>query len=278
MLNPVLRTVGGGLVLVGFACTATGALAQQGGTALPTWLESTLGNVSGAVGVMGTYGPDYEGSDDYEAGALPMLDLNVADIAFLRGTSAGLNLVTIKGQGPRDALRLGPIVRYDFGRDEDDNDALRGLGDVDGSIEAGGFLSYDVGPFGLGAEVRFDAGDGHEGMIAELSASYSMQPTDRVFVSFGVGTSYADDDYMSSFFGIDTAQAARSVYDTFDAGAGFKDVSATVTTGYAFTQRIRGLAILGAAQLLGDAADSPIVDDAGSATQFRAMLGLSYSF
>ena len=94
--------------------------------------------------------PDYEGSDDYEVSPLPMVEISYKDRVFLDGPSLGANLFIWNGTRPGDQLKIGPLVRYQMGRDEDDNGALKGLGSVDGSAEVGGFISYDNGPFSLG--------------------------------------------------------------------------------------------------------------------------------
>jgi len=81
---------------------------------------------------------------------------------------------------------------------------------------------------------------------------------------------------METYFGISPAQSARSGYDVYEADGGFKDVGVTLGLDYMFTERI---GIGGRAQykrLLGDAADSPIVDNEGSADQFLSTLFLTY--
>src|SRR3546814_9146775 len=70
--------------------------------------------------------PDYEGSDDYEVAPLPLLSVNYRDIVFLdKTTTLGANVFTLRGPGPNDKLHFGPLLRYQFGRDQDSNDALR---------------------------------------------------------------------------------------------------------------------------------------------------------
>ncbi len=47
---------------------------------------------------------------------------------------------------------------------------------------------------------------------------------------------------------------------------------------YQWTEHWGVTGMIGVTRLVGDAADSPIVDDAGSATQGVAALGISYRF
>ena len=85
-----------------------------------------------------------------------------------------------------------------------------------------------------------------------------------------LGTS---DDYMESFFGIDEKQSINSGYKKYNAESGIKDVNITVSAGYKITSRWRIGATVGYKRLVGDAADSPIVDDKN---QMFAGFGLSY--
>jgi hypothetical protein len=83
-----------------------------------------------------------------------------------------------------------------------------------------------------------------------------------------VGSTWAEDDYMSSYCGIDPANAAASGLDEFNADEGFKDVNFGGALSYRFLERWRMAALGTYARLLGDAEDSPVVDDVGDANQF----------
>jgi outer membrane scaffolding protein for murein synthesis (MipA/OmpV family) len=87
---------------------------------------------------------------------------------------------------------------------------------------------------------------------------------------------WADDDYMSSYFGVNANNAARSGLHQFNADAGFKDAGITLSYTYAFGERWGLTALARYDRLFGDAADSPIVDDRGDANQF--ILGLLVNF
>lgn len=231
-----------------------------------------------SAGVGAQYKPDYEGSDDYTIDPVPMLSITYRDIVFLRGATLGANALTIKGPGPNDRLRIGPLVRYRGGRDQDDNDALRGLGNVDTSVEVGGFVRYSVARWSLGLTAAQDVAGGHEGMLVEASGGYAMPLAKDLHANFGVSTTWASDDYMRSFFGISAAQAARSGRAQYDAGAGIKDVGLSLGIEYDLTEHWGIGGSLGYKRLLGDAADSPIVAQDGSSNQFSTGLLLKYRF
>lgn len=225
------------------------------------------------LGVMPAYVPDYEGSNDYEVRVLPDIEVTYSDWFFFNRFGVGVNLLR---EGP---LTAGISLAPGFGRDQDDNMALRGLGDVDTTAELRLFASYSLGPVGLSASVRRDIlREGHKGHVAEIAAAYRFRPAQGLMVFAGPNLTWADGNYMSSFFGINTAQAAASRYAVFDADAGVKDVGfgaiaiADVGGGWSVTT------IANYKRLLGDAADSPIVAIAGSADQVFAGVGLSYRF
>lgn len=253
-----------GLMLLGAAWSA---MAEEPGS---DW-EIQLG--AGAIVT-----PDYEGSDDYEVSPLPLAQIAYKDRIFLDGPSLGANLFIWDGPRPGDQLKIGPLVRYQMGRDEDDNDALKGLGSVDGSAEVGGFISYDNGPFSAGVKAFQDVGDGHEGMTVELEGGYRHHFNESWAMQAGVSTTWADDDYTQSFFGIDTGQSTRSGYREYNPDAGFKDVSLSLGVSYAVTENWNVTGMVGYSRLIGDAADSPIVDEQGSADAFMTGLFVGYRF
>lgn len=219
-----------------------------------------------SFGIAGGVSPDYEGSSDYEFSFGPNIGASWRDRIFYKGKSLGANIIKEKN------FKVGPIVSWSSGRDEDDNDKLEGLGDVDSSIEAGGFLAYRMKPMRFRLEIRQDIDSGHEGALVELSGGTTLPFTKpRVFVS--LGTVWASDDYMQSFFGVDTGQSAASGLKKYNADAGIKEVNLGVTAGYSITPRWRVGGKIEYKRLVGDAADSPIVDDED---QFLAGISLTY--
>jgi outer membrane protein len=219
-----------------------------------------------SLGVAGGVAPDYEGSDDYEFGFGPNIAFSWRDRIFYKGKSLGANLLKTKN------LKAGPILSWTSGRDEDDNNRLTGLGDVDSSIEAGGFIAYRMKPMRFRMEVRQDVNSGHEGALVELSGGTGL-PFDKPLAFFSLGATWASDDYMESFFGIDAQQSAASGLQEYSAESGIKDVNLGFTAGYSITNPWRVGGKLEYKRLVGDAEDSPIVDDEN---QFLAGITLSY--
>lgn len=251
---------------------ATSAFAQAPVVAPPQrdWSLS----LGGSLG----YVPKYEGSSNYKLRALPYVDANYKDVVFVRGLAAGANLLRISGPRPSDGLRMGPIVRYGFGREESDDEALRGLGDIDNAIEAGAFASYSAGPVGADLTVVKDLASGHDGVLADAGIAWRGNISPRMRSSVRASTTWANGTYMSNVFGISPVQSARSGMRVHDADAGFKDVGLSLSLSYGVTQNWSVSGRVSYSRLLGDAADSPIVADRGAKNQVGTFLTVAYGF
>ncbi|MFP4314550.1 MAG: MipA/OmpV family protein [Alphaproteobacteria bacterium] len=201
--------------------------------------------------------PEYEGSDEYEVLPVPYIDASYKDILTFNPFE-GLRYNVFREGG----ITFGPGLGYDFGRDDDEGDRLRGLGDVDGTIEGQVFASYKAGMSSGEITFAHDLGDGHEGYTVEAELGHIIFLSENsAFIRPSISTSYASDNYMSSYFGVNNVQAQNSVNNAFDADAGFKDVSVNVFASMPITNHwsINGLA--GYSRLMGDAADSPVTED-----------------
>jgi outer membrane scaffolding protein for murein synthesis (MipA/OmpV family) len=224
------------------------------------------------------YRPDYEGSDDYEVRGLPVLGINYRDIVMLRGGALMVDVIELSGTGLAEHFRFGPLVKFDQGREADDNPVLRNLGDIDKGALAGVFLGYQLGPFDFELTVAQDATSRYEGLIAELQAGYGFMLTERLRAQLQVSSTWTNDDYTQAYFGITRAQASASGLREFTAAAGVKDAGAALSLNYLLTEHWRLTGRLAYRRLLGDAADSPLVEDEGSANQASAAVFVSYQF
>lgn len=269
ILPPVSRPL---LAAVALSALSSVAAAEQPGQ------PPKEGDWDIQLGAVAMYQPDYEGSDDYEVSPLPFLMVNYRDLVFLRGPMLGVNALTFQGPTPRDKLQMGPLVRYEFGRDEGDNDDLRGMGDIDGAVELGAFITYDIGPWSTGLTLFRDVSDSHDGLTAKLEAGHKLTLGPKLMLRTEISTTWADDNYTETFFGVTASQSARSGMRQFRPEGGFKNAGITVDLDYDVTEDWGVTARLGYERLLGDAADSPLVEDRGSADQFNTGLMVSYKF
>jgi MipA family protein len=223
------------------------------------------------VGVLAVAGSEFDGSDDYDVKAVPYARVAYKDWVVLRGRSIEANLVNTHG------LRIGPLLRTRGGRDEDEADFLNGFGDVDRAWEAGGFLRLSRGPLRLRVRAAHDVADAHDGLVVDINGGIQL-PMENPWLILRAGATWADSDYMGSFFGVNADQSTRAGIASFSAGAGFKDAGVSISSRCPIGEHISAVISFGYRRLLGDAADSPIVSDFGDADQFFGTVGAIYSF
>jgi outer membrane protein len=101
-------------------------------------------------------------------------------------------------------------------------------------------------------------------------------PVCQAMLTLFASTTYASSNYMDSYFEIDEENSARSGLETFSASEGFKDVAVGAAMQYNLTDTWGILGVVRYAYLLGDAADSPVVDDEGDSSQVIAGLAVNY--
>ena len=230
------------------------------------------------------YKPAFLGSDDYQAMAVPDIKVEYKDV-FFASPFEGVGFTAIDSDG----WRAGPIAKYDFGRTEDDDNpfriaggettALKGLGDIDGSFEIGGFLEYNYEQLGARLELRQGIG-GHEGFVGEAGVSYTGMtdaPGLPVVYSIGPRLAFADSNYNGAYFGIDAGQSARSGLARYDADFGLVSYGIGGFAAVSLTDSV-SLGVFAGYDRLGEqAADSPLVRDRGDENQFMAGLRLGYA-
>jgi MipA family protein len=224
--------------------------------------------------------PDYEGSDYYQA--VPLWNLNVSNLYHPKTYVQLFGPLLRSNFIPDDHWRLGVAGQFIKKRDNVHNDRVDDLDSVDASVMLGltggyDFLADPRRDLALEVEARQDVANDN-GFLATIRGAYRASLTESLGMVAYVGSTWADDDYMSSYFGIDAANAAASGLDQFDADEGFKDVSFGGGLSYRFLERWSVAAFATYARLLNDAKDSPIVDDVGDANQFFGGALINYQF
>lgn len=239
--------------------------------------EPALGDWRVVVGGMGFAAPSYEGSDRTKARAFPLVEVVWRDTVFVDSRRGlGANLITVRDPNGRGAFRAGPLVNWRFGRDQDDDSDLRGMGDIEGGADLGAFALYEFGPFVLDTIGRKNVSRSELGATIEVSARYRFALWERTRFAVGPLVTWADQDYMRSYFGVTAVQARATGLSGHSPSSGFKDVG---LTGSIIHPLGNGWSVVGLttySRLLGGAADSPLVKQRGSANQYRVGLGISY--
>jgi outer membrane protein len=183
-------------------------------------------------------------------------------------------------------FRFGPAAFYRFGRDDDiDDDVVKKVHEVDGTIEMGGFVGYRVfmddslrARYGVQLQFLHDVGGEHEGYIFQLSGNMWYPVSMPVDLGLIGGATYASDDYMSAFFGVTQADSAASGLMAFDADGAVKDVYIQPSMMIHFSKKWHLGVGVRFKFLLSDAEDSPVVDDRGSNTQILGGVGVAYAW
>ena len=227
--------------------------------------------------------PHYEGDDKYKFSVIPAISLRYQNLVEVNNNE--VRVIAFNRLFNSDAgndvtgnLRIGPTVSVDFGRDEEDSPDLTGLGDVGTSLELGAFVSYTQGPMRLRARARHDITSGHGGGTVRLDAAYTVFQTAPVALGVNVTSTWATGKYMRSYFGVTPAQSAASGLPVFDANSGFKDVGVELTSNYIFASQWALVSNVGYKRLMGDAKNSPLVRQRGSANQMAFQAFVVYSF
>ncbi|GGJ41317.1 MipA/OmpV family protein [Neoroseomonas lacus] len=236
-------------------------------------LEQSQWQVRLGAGV--AFGPAYPGSSTIRALPLPVVEiayrpeLPFLDSVFLNGRD-GFGAVVFR-QGP---ISIGGSIGFAPGRDQDVAARLHGMGDIEAAARASAFVRADFGPFGLSLQSFTAVGD-QQGTTVVLGASLGQPIAPGLMMMGKVEATWADQDNMQEWFGVTAQQASRSRFAAYNAGAGFRSVSANLTAIYKITDTWSVSVSGGVSQLLGDAADSPITQ---RATQPFGLLGFTYRF
>jgi outer membrane scaffolding protein for murein synthesis (MipA/OmpV family) len=202
--------------------------------------------------------PEYLGAEDYRTRVLPAVDIayrNRVFFNFFEGLGAYLY--------SRGDFRLKAGIGYQAGRDEDDDESLRGTGDIgDAAVYSLG-AEYQLGLYTAFVSLRqHDGGTDGRQLHAGIQAFYALREelsSPRLLLNFTVN--YSDDDYMQGYFGVDSRQTAASGLAEYSASAGIASLRAGATGIYPLTKGWRITAVVQYLRLIGDAADSPLVRD-----------------
>lgn len=227
-------------------------------------------SIGGGAGIA----PDYEGSDDYKFVPIPFANLALDNGMFvnLQGLTVKANLI------PSQTWRLGPMYNYRASRSRVDSNRVDDMQNVSDANEIGGFAGFDYNNWFVFLEFLADTGDAHDGWLGTARGGYNYVASKSWTLSFGLSTTYADDDYMSTYFGVDDADAVRSGLRTFNADEGLKDVGFDLGIASQFTDHWSGRFIGNYKLLINDADESSPVTNEGSQHQLFGGLLVVYTF
>ena len=266
---------------------ATPALAQGAGdSALPSPNDQSD---TFTIALGGAWIPDYEGSNDYEGTPFAAIRGRVNGMSFsTRGTYLYLDLIRRPDSGVD--FDAGPIVgfrRERTGKVKDD--FVTRLPERDTAIELGGFvgatfhgLTNPYDQLSLRLDVVSDVGGAHKSTIFSPAIDFGTPLSKHTFIGASLSADFVAGRYAEYYYSISPAEGFIADLPAYDANGGMKNWKLSALINPSITGDLtHGLSIFGAgsySRLVGDIADSPIVDDRGSASQWQAALGLAYTF
>jgi outer membrane protein len=254
--------------------------ASVAGAALAQPLEESA--EGGQAGLRVTVGaglgwtPKYPGADSYRWRALPVVGVSYGRF-FAGGDSGGgggalgVNLLS----DPNWRLGVGLALGFGDARRESDHPSLEGTGDIERTTRGVFFGGYSWRWLSVQLRITPDFGGNDQGTLAFLDVTARYRASERLLLSAGPGVTWADDDYMMTFFGVSAEQAARSNLPVYEARGGVHALRFGINVVYRIGQPWTVGGRLGSARLRGDAEASPITRDR---TQNLAAVFVSYRF
>ena len=218
--------------------------------------------------------PDYEGSDEYTGAPLLLFQAHFDNNMYidLFGNRVRANVL------PYKQFHFGPVLQYRAERDDVDNDTVDKMQKVDAAVELGGFAGVAIDGWIASLQIVADVSDAHDGVLYTLSAGYRFVPNKDLSLVPTLSSTYADEDYMQTYFGVDATNVGTSGLPLFDADSGVKDVSAILIVDYHPWEQWKLVGGVVYKKLLGDAEDSPLVDTIGEGNQFIIGVMGAYRF
>lgn len=232
---------------------------------------------------------DYDGADEYRLIPGGVVQGTVKGHDFgLTGLQLFVDAIP-NNPVRRVELELGPVVGLRFNRSGGLKDPqVAALGKLDEAVELGlrggigiSGVGSRTGSLSLGATFVQDVAGAHGSWRISPSVDYSTLVGRRTFVRASVGADFASNAYADYYFSVSPAGAAASGLAPFAARGGLESVGANVLATHSLSGGRQGwsiFAIGSVSRLQGDFAASPIVRDAGDATQFFGSAGLAYTF
>ena len=241
------------------------------------------------VAVGGAWVPDYEGSNDYEGTPFAAIRGRVNGMSFsTRGTYLYLDLIRRPDSGID--FDAGPIVgfrRERTGKVKDD--FVDSLPERDTAIEIGGFagvtfhgLTNPYDQLSLRLDVVSDVGGAHKSTIFSPAIEFGTPLSKHTFIGASLSADFVAGRYADYYYSISPAEGLVAGLPAYEADGGMKSWKLSALVNQSITGDLtHGLSIFGAgsfSRLVGDIAESPIVDRRGSRSQWQAALGLAYTF
>ncbi|MFO6419352.1 MipA/OmpV family protein [Hylemonella sp. W303a] len=225
----------------------------------------------------GGVAPRYEGGKDLQPLVLPYIAAEFDNGVFVNPQN-GLGFRKQFSNGWFSSLALG----YDYGRADEDraltpgSDHLRGMGNIPESVLALLQIGINLaGDVTLSAALDQPVTATRRGWSArvDLTAPAWSRPSDQIAVTGSLHL--GSDRYAQTYFGVSDKQSANSGFDAYRPDGGVDSLRLTLDWTHIFSAHWMVKTTGGVSRLLGDAADSPIVQVKNN---YLAMTALVYRY
>jgi len=223
----------------------------------------------GAIGLIATYRPEYQGATNSVVKLKPVVFLRYGRFTVSSGGGSfatkragdiarGLSLSLVEREGVRVSLGL----RYDGGRSEADSGALAGLGDIPPTLRARIAATWRVSDhWRMGVNWNVDAFARGGGSYGELTGGWEQEVAPRWVLTVGSTLSLAGDRYMQTYYGVTEDQAASTDFPVYYPEFGLREITFGLGLRHQLNHEWILVGGIGLSRLLGPAAASPLTTD-----------------
>ncbi len=175
-------------------------------------------------------------------------------------------------------FRIGPVARFESGRYLQDDRRLFGLRKIPWDVEPGAFIEYwPVSFLRARVELRHGTRDGI-GFVGNAGID-AVGRFGKFTLSLGPRITFADDDYVRTYYGVKPFEAALNGRLTpYRPNGGLTSAGVLGAVTYTWNETWATTGYVGYNRLVSDAGDSPIVRRYGSENQLTIGASISYSF
>ena len=254
------------LLALSFGSCASAQSADQG-----EFTGSDQAREGGKVSFSVASNADYSGGDGPRASVMPSIEYQWAN-GWFAGTNRGVGYNFSKNPTLQYGLGLG----LDLGRKESATGALAGMGSIDSQLELGAFANYALTrDLRLTSVLRYGSGESRQGATANLGVNYSLDLAPQWRLGLGASATWANAQYMQSYYGVTATQAQQSGHAEYSPTSGISEVSTSLNLSYQVTPKIVLTGGLRASNLVGDAKNSPVTTNPQSVS---GNLSIGYAF
>lgn len=232
--------------------------------------ERKTNDWSVSVGIGGGLSTEYRGADTYDTDVLPWVQASIGQFSVNPVTGVSYDLIE------SDRWTLAPTLSYARGRDN--SGALKQFDDVEGSVLAGVLSSWTKGHWQLNGDMAAPVSGDLDGLRVRGYLRYRNSISDHLLFGVGPGISWGNERWNKSLFDVSARDAARSGLPVYATDNHYMRTSMNARLTYRMTEQLSVSTIARYSRLLGDAADSPIVEDVGDANQWHGSMAINYRF